>query len=117
MGKFVGTSGWMEGLPIRTDDYTGNGTSLKRTSWTKLTQDDPNYSLIKNPRVVATKIGDDVSTKRTEMDYKMQGTSTTVSDHGLVEEVRLYDAVNNILLNKATTVYKGYHEESCENIL
>ncbi len=101
---YVGESGWMESLPILVNDFAnGSGLELKRSNWTKWTQDDENLSFIKNPRVVATKVSDNVSSKKTEIGYKVLP-DTTIAEYGLVEEVRLYDG-SNTLLKKSNTTY------------
>ena len=101
---YVGESGWMESLPIRVDDYTSanNIYTLQRSNWTKWTQDDTNLSYIKNPRVTKTKIGDNSSVRRTEIDYWNTG---SLAAFGLVKEVRIYDNPTNVLKKKSLTYY------------
>ena len=102
---YVGSSGWMEGLPIRTDDYAnGNGIELMRSSWTKWTQDDINSADIQNPRVTETKIGDGVNLKRSTIDYLLYPT-TNVSQFGLVSAVNVYDTNQSTVLKRAETDY------------
>jgi YD repeat-containing protein len=104
---YVGSSGWMEGLPIVTEDWA-NGTSgseRKRWTWTSWTQDDTNLAYIQNPRVTMSKVGDTGNIKRTETDYRLIPNSATISEYGLVTEVRLFDDNTNILQKKVTTDY------------
>ncbi|MBK8147905.1 MAG: hypothetical protein IPK58_06730 [Acidobacteria bacterium] len=57
---WVGSSGWMEGLTIATEDWANgtNGSERKRWTWNGWTQDDTNASYILNPRVTASEVGD-----------------------------------------------------------
>ena len=104
---YVGASGWMEGLPIRTNDYaSGNGLELVRSTWTKWTQDDTNASYIQNPRVIETKVGDTVSTKKTQIDYHLETGSSQVSRFGLPSEVRVYGSDQTTIQKKVITDYK-----------
>lgn len=102
---YVGQSGWMEGLPILVNDYAaGNGLELKRSSWTKWTQDDVNSADTQNPRVTETKIGDGVNLKRSTIDYLLYP-STTISKFGLVSAVNVYDTNQSTVLKRAETDY------------
>ncbi|HMS41707.1 MAG TPA: hypothetical protein PKE69_15860, partial [Pyrinomonadaceae bacterium] len=104
---FVGASGWREGLPIVTEDWA-NGTSgaeRKRWSWTEYTQDDISKSYILNPRSIQSKVGDNVSIKRTTVDYLMQSGSLSVSQYGLVSKVKVFDANQSTILKTQTTEY------------
>ena len=96
----------MEALPIRTDDYAnGNGLELKRSSWTKLTQDNPNLTYIQNPRVNESKVGDGTNLKRTTVEYLMQTGSSTVTQYGLVSAANVYDTNQTTVLKRSETDY------------
>ncbi|MGI9056666.1 MAG: FG-GAP repeat domain-containing protein, partial [Pyrinomonadaceae bacterium] len=104
---FVGESGWMESLPIATEDWA-NGTSgseRKRWTWTGWTQDNTSLSYIQNPRVIESKVGDTTNIKRSTLEYLMQTGSTTVSQYGLTKTVKVYDTDGATVLKKAEIDY------------
>lgn len=87
---YVGTSGWLEGLPIRVDDYAnGNGLELVRYNWTRWSQDDTNATYVLNPRVTETKVSDGSNTKRTKIDYYEPTTGSF--PYGLPETIQVFD--------------------------
>ena len=104
---YVGSSGWMEGLPIATEDYAndGQGLSRKRWTWAGWTQDNTGLSYIQNPRLTESRVGDTTNTKKTQTDYYLQ-TGTNISSYGLVKEVRVYDSDLSTVLKKSVTEYK-----------
>lgn len=104
---FVGSSGWMEGLPIATEDWA-NGTSgseRKRWTWTSWTQDDTNLSYIQNPRVIESKVGDTTNIKRSTTEYYPVSQNSPVSLYGLVKEVKVYASDESTVLKKVYTEY------------
>ncbi len=103
----VGNAGWMEALPILTEDWINeNGNpSRKRWSWNVYTQDDPNLSYILNPRTTETKMGDATNVRRTTIDYHTQSSNAAVSLYGLVREVKVYDADQTTVLKRSTMDY------------
>ena len=98
---YVGASGWMESLPIRSEDWADS--AVKRWTQTEWTQDDTSKTYIVNPRTTKTKVGDSANTKRTEIDYWNTG---NLSPYGLVKEVRLYNDTTNALQKKSIINYK-----------
>ena len=102
---FVGgaSSGWMEGIPILTEDWANN--SRQRWSYTAYTQDDPNLSYPLNPRATESKVGDAANVRRTTMDYLTQSGNAQASYFGLVSEVKVYDANQTSVLKRSVTEY------------
>jgi YD repeat-containing protein len=98
---YVGSSGWMESLPIVTEDWADG--ARKRWTQTDWTQDDTNLSYVKNPRVTKTKVADNANVRRTEIDYWNTG---SLAAFGLVKEVRIYNDGTNALQKKTITNYK-----------
>jgi YD repeat-containing protein len=99
---YVGASGWMEGLPIRVDDWANGtgGLELKRSSFTKWTHDRIDESTVQypvNPRVTNSRVSDGVNNKDTLVQYEMVGTGSTIAMFGLVKKVEI---------GNGTTVYK-----------
>ena len=93
---YVGASGWMEGLPIRVDDYAnGNGVELKRSSWTRWARDNTDGAFATNPRLIESRVSDGVNTKKTTIEY--HAVSATIPISGLVRKVEVGDL---------STVYK-----------
>ncbi len=103
---FVGESGWMEGLPIATEDWADGTSSFDRQRWTwnAWTQDDENLSYTLNPRVLETRVGDSTNTKRTTVEYYTVPL-TNESVYGLVREVKVYDTDLSTVLKRAYTEY------------
>lgn len=103
---FVGESGWMEALPIASEDWA-NGTSgleRKRWSWSNWTQDDINLSYILNPRMIESKVGDTTNIKRSTTEYKLLP-NTTIAQYGLVSATKVYDTDQSTVLKKVETDY------------
>jgi YD repeat-containing protein len=103
---FVGSSGWMESLPIATEDwaYGVSGIERKRWTWTNWTQDDTNLTETLNPRTTESKVGDATNTKRTTMLYYTVPL-TNEAVYGLVKETAVYDTNQTTILKKAVTEY------------
>ena len=103
---FVGSAGWQEGLPLVTEDYATENSSLtrKRWTWTNWTQDDTSKSYIINPRVTESKVGDTTNIKRSTTEYYLQ-TGTNISIFGLVKEVKVYAANETIIEKKSAIEY------------
>jgi hypothetical protein len=100
---YVGASGWREGLPIATEDCIGtNCSDRKRWTWTSWTQDDEESDYILNPRVEESRVGDSVGTKKSTIEYWLEGTSN-VSTYGLVKSVYVYDG--STVLKQSYTTY------------
>lgn len=104
---FVGSSGWMESLPIGTEDWADatSGTERKRWTWTNWTQDDPSAAQILNPRVIESKVGDPSNVKKTTAEYYMTAPNSTVSYFGLVKEVKVFDNDLSTVLKKSVMEY------------
>lgn len=105
---FVGSSGWMEGLPIATEDCISTsctGTDRKRWTWTSWTQDDTSKSYIVNPRQIESKVGDTTNTKRTTTEYYTQTGNTNAALYGLIKNVKVYDTNQSTILKQAETDY------------
>jgi YD repeat-containing protein len=104
---FSASSGWAEALPVLTEDYATEGSTLtkKRSVWTNYTQEDTGLAYIKNPRVTETKISDDANTKRIKLYYLMQTGSTTVTQYGLVSKAEIYDSDQSTVLKTQTASY------------
>ena len=103
---FVGESGWMESLPIGTEDWANgtNGSERKRWTWTNWTQDDTNAAEIMNPRTIESKVGDTTNIKRTTTEYYTVPL-TTEAVYGLIKEVNVYASDQTTVLKKAYTEY------------
>ena len=108
---WYGETGWKEGLPLAGEDWakpTAAGSfGLQRWTWTNWTQDDGGGNAdapVRNPRIVETRVGDGISTRKTMVDYLLYP-STTVSQFGLVEEVRVYDSDLSTVLKQQQTDY------------
>jgi YD repeat-containing protein len=104
---YVGNSGWMEALPIATEDWaTENGSSTrKRWSWNAWTQDNVSLSYILNPRVIESKIGDTANTKRTTTEYYPVSQGSPVALYGLVKKVEIYDTNQSTVLKRIENEY------------
>ena len=94
---------WGAGLPFGTEDYA-DGNVRQRWTHTVWTQDDTNLVYKLNPRVTESKVGDVSNTKRTKIDYLVQP-NTTISQFGLVSQVKVYDTNQTTVLKQATTDY------------
>jgi hypothetical protein len=103
---FSASSGWAESLPVVTEDWAdeGSGSVKKRWSWSDWTQDDENLSYIQNPRIIESKVGDSSNTKRTQVEYEMQG-STTIANYGRVKKVEVFAADGTTVWKRAETTY------------
>jgi hypothetical protein len=102
---YVGESGWMEGLPIGTEDCIGtNCSDRKRWTWQSWTQDDTNLSYILNPRIIESKVGDTTNTKRSTVEYLLYP-STTIAQYGLVSAANVYDVNQTTVLKRSETDY------------
>ncbi|HRH44985.1 MAG TPA: hypothetical protein PKY82_25335, partial [Pyrinomonadaceae bacterium] len=106
---FVGGtgSGWMEGLPVLTEDWaneSGNW-NRKRWSYSAYTQDDVNLGYILNPRTIESKIGDVGNVRRTTMEYWTQSGNSNAALYGLVKEVKVFDADQTTVLKRSTIDY------------
>ena len=106
---FVGESGWLEGLPLATEDCittTSTCSDRKRWTWQSWTQDDPNPNLtyILNPRVTESKVGDTTNTKRSTVEYRLYP-NTTIAEYGLVSAVNVYDTNQATVLKRSETDY------------
>ena len=98
---FVYASGWNESLPIGTEDCittSSTCTTQKRWTWNQWTQDNTSVSYILNPRITQSKVGDSVSTKRTEIDYGSNG-------YGLPETIEVFNGTASIPMKKSVTTY------------
>lgn len=117
--NFFGSSGWREGLPLMTEDWTNDGGTWnrRRWSWTNYTQDNPNLSYILNPRTIEAKVGDPANTKRTTIEYHTQAGNPQASQWGLVKEVVQYDADQNTPLQRVHTEYNFDTQYSSRRIL
>lgn len=102
-----GSSGWMEGVPVMTEDWVYESSSWvrKRWSYSAYTQDNTSLGYILNPRVTESKIGDSSNVKRTTIDYHLQSGSSTVALYGLVKDVIQYDTNGTSQLKKSHTEY------------
>lgn len=100
---YVGASGWMEGLPVATEDLANENGSYGQRRWalTNWTQDNTSSPYIANPRVIESKVGDATNTKKTTIGYG----SVDTSRYGLVSEVIVYDTDQSTIKKKATTQY------------
>jgi YD repeat-containing protein len=94
---YVGSSGWMESFPIRSEDWADS--ALKKWTQTEWTQDNTSLAYVQNPRTTKIKVGDSTNVKRTEIDYLTQSGVSQVS------EVRLYDDTLNALKKTSKTYY------------
>lgn len=103
---FVGSSGWMESLPIVSEDWANGtgGSERKRWSWTNWTQDDTELDYIQNPRVTESKVGDATNIKRSTTEYRTYPL-TTIAEYGLVSAVYVYDTDQTTILKKVETDY------------
>lgn len=103
---FVGASGWMESLPIASEDWANGTSGSERKRWTRTiwTQDDVNTSELNNPRVVESKIGDATNIKRSTTEYYTVPL-TNEAVFGLVKEIKVYAADQTTVLKKAYTEY------------
>ncbi len=103
---FVGETGWMEGLPIATEDWAdgSSGSERKRWTWTSWTQDNTGVNASLNPRVIESRVGDSANVKRTTVEYYLEP-SSTVAQYGRVKEVLVYDTDLSTVLKKAVTEY------------
>jgi YD repeat-containing protein len=98
---YYGSSGWQEGLQVATEDCVSsgcNGSDRKRWTYAYFTQDDTAKSYPVNPRVLETRVGDGINTKKTNYSY-YEYLETTIAKYGLVSEISVYD-------NDLTTVLK-----------
>lgn len=104
---FVAQSGYREGLPIATEDWTegASGWTKQRWTWTKYTQDNESLAYPLNPRVVETRVGDAGNTKRTTIDYLPISQNSPVAKYGLVSRVDTYDANLTTVIKRAETDY------------
>ncbi len=104
---FVGESGWMEGLPIATEDWADgtSGNERKRWTWTNYTQDNTSLTYILNPRATESKVGDTTNIKRSTVEYLMQGGSSTVTQYGLASAVNVYETDQTTVLKRSETDY------------
>jgi YD repeat-containing protein len=117
-----GASGWKEGLPIATEDFTDSG--RKRWTWTNWDQDVAvatvkcgvsSYDYLRNPRVTETQVGDNNNNiKRTTMNYVLRpaacqptgsGVPPELPYFGLVSEVDVYDTDLETVIKKSVTEY------------
>jgi hypothetical protein len=98
---FVGASGWMEGLPVATEDWANENNISVRKRWTltSWTQDNPALSYILNPRTIESKVGDATNVKRTTIDYITQSGIT------LPNQVKVYDSNQTTVLKTGATEY------------
>ncbi len=103
---FVGSSGWMEGLTIATEDWANgtNGSERKRWTWNGWTQDDTNASYILNPRVTDSEVGDTGNVKKSKSYYLPVSENSPVALFGLVWKSEILDQ-NNAVLKRAETDY------------
>ncbi len=103
---FVGESGWMEGLPIATEDWADgtSGFARQRWTWNAWTQDDENLAYTLNPRVIESRVGDNINTKRTTIEYYLEPLSN-IATYGLVKEAQIYDTDLSTVLKRAYTEY------------
>jgi len=99
---YVGASGWMEGLPVATEDLANENGSYGQRRWTRTfwTQDNMSLSYILNPRVTESKVGDASNVKKTTIDYVSQSGIT------LPSEVKVYDTNQSTVLKSSLTEYK-----------
>lgn len=104
---FSASSGWAEGLPVVTEDYATESSSLvkKRWTWTNYTQENTSAGYIQNPRVMETKVGDTTNTKRSKIYYLMASGGSTVTQYGLVSSTEVYDSDQSTILKTQTTDY------------
>lgn len=105
---FVGSSGWMEGLPIATEDCVSTnctGTDRKRWTWTSWIQDDTSKNYIVNPRQIESKVGDTTNTKRTTTEYYTQPRTTSVANYGLIKKVEVYGPDQSTVWKKIENEY------------
>lgn len=105
---WFGDSGWNEGLPLATEDHAkptvSGSVGVQRWTWTEWEQDDLSATEQTNPRVTETRVGDSVSTKKTQVDYLVYP-STSIAQFGLVSEARLYASDLSTILKKQQTDY------------
>ncbi len=103
---FVGETGWMEGLPVATEDWANgvSGQERKRWTWTSWTQDDTQLDYILNPRVIESKVGDTTNIKRSTTTYRILP-NTSIAEYGLVSKVEVYDTDQSTVLKKVETDY------------
>lgn len=103
---YVGGSGWMEAVPVMTEDWVNeSGWVRKRWTWTGYTQDNTSLNYILNPRAVESQIGDGTNVKRTTIDYHTQSGNAAVAVFGLVKDVTQYDAGGSNQLKRSHTEY------------
>ncbi len=126
--KYDESAKWKEGLPIATEDCTGEDypacNNRQRWTWTNWEQDQVGmtpYSYLVNPRVIETQVGDNSNTRRSTMSYIQASsqqcstitgeggeeteTGTNVACYGLVDETNVYDASLETVIKKSVTKY------------
>jgi len=103
---YVGESGWMEGLPIATEDWADgtSGSERKRWTYTAWTQDDTNAATILNPRTTESRVGDTSNIKKSSTEYYLEP-STSIAVYGLVKAVNVYDTDLSTVLKRVETDY------------
>ncbi|MGB7208366.1 MAG: VCBS repeat-containing protein [Pyrinomonadaceae bacterium] len=103
---FVGESGWREGLPVATEDWTEStsGWERKRWTWTDYTQDNIALSYIVNPRVKENRVGDSANVKKTAVTYRLFP-GTTVAEYGLASKVEVFDSGLSNVIKRVETDY------------
>jgi YD repeat-containing protein len=97
--SYFGAAGWLEGIPVATEDCvstTCSGADRKRWTWTGWTQDNTTmkkgnpYPYIINPRVVERRIGDGANTKRVTTEYHAIAANSPIALYGLVKVQKVY---------------------------
>ena len=102
---YVGESAWKEGLTLATEDCMGtNCSDRKRWTWTDWTQDNTSLSYSLNPRVIESRVGDSVNTKKSRIEYWLQE-GTNIAIYGLVKSSVVYDTDLSTILKKTYTTY------------
>ncbi len=104
---FVAESGWREGLPVATEDWTSStsGWTKERWTWTNYTQDDVALAYPLNPRGIESRVGDSTNIKKTAVDYYLYP-NTTIAKYGRASEMRVYDTDLTTILKKVKTEYE-----------
>lgn len=107
--SWYGESGWKDGLLLATEDWADGTVSSERKRWTLTTydQDEPSFTYKVNPRVIETKVGDGVNTKRTTIDYDCEefDPAEPTEEYGLPCKVTQYDADQTTPLKWTITNY------------
>lgn len=103
---YVGETGWKDGLILATEDCVGtNCADRKRWTWTNYTQDNTALTYTLNPRVIESRVGDNVNVKKTAVEYLPVSTGSPIARYGLVSKVEVFDVGLTNVIKRVETDY------------